>query len=129
MTNLPADYSYSEEHEWIDATGNVAGRTVRVGVTNVAAEALGEIVFVELPVVGDTVTAGEPCGEIESTKSVSDIYSPVTGTVTAINGELDAEPGTINEDPFDAGWLFEVQVTEAGDLMDADAYASANDIK
>ena len=128
MTNLPENYSYSEEHEWIDATGDVAGQTVKVGVTSIAADALGEIVFVELPAVGDTVTAGEPCGEIESTKSVSDIFSPVTGTVTAINGELDGEPGTINQSPFEAGWLFEVQVTEAGDLMDAAAYAAANDL-
>ena len=83
---LPENYSYSAEHEWINATGdNIVGTTVRVGITAVAADALGEVVFADLPEVGDTVTAGEVCGEVESTKSVSDLYCPVSGEVTAVN--------------------------------------------
>ena len=81
MATLPQDFSYSEDHEWVNATADaVAGATVRIGITSVAADRLGEVVFAELPEVGDTVTAGESCGEVESTKSVSDLYSPVTGT-------------------------------------------------
>ena len=82
MSNLPQDFSYSEDHEWVNAAKDaVEGKTVRIGITSVAADRLGEVVFAELPEVGDTVTAGESCGEVESTKSVSDLYSPVTGTV------------------------------------------------
>ena len=126
---LQPDFYYSEDHEWINATPDTAvGTTVRVGITNVAADRLGEVVFAELPAVGDTVTAGETCGEIESTKSVSDLYSPVTGTVTAINEEIDGAYEAINNDPFGAGWLFEVEVEEVGPLMTADEYASANGV-
>ena len=85
MATLPTDYLYSEEHEWVNSTEVSAGDTVRVGITHIAAEALGEIVFVELPEVGDEVEAGEAFGEVESTKSVSDIYAPVTGEIVAIN--------------------------------------------
>ena len=89
MANLPADFSYSEDHEWINSSADAAqGATVRVGITSVAADRLGEVVFAELPAVGDTVTAGDTCGEVESTKSVSDLYAPVTGTVTAVNLSL-----------------------------------------
>lgn len=124
---LPKDYSYSAEHEWVNATAeSVVGTTVKVGITAVASDALGEVVFVEAPEVGDTVTAGETCGEVESTKSVSDLYSPVTGEVTAVNELVSANPGILNSDPYGEGWLFEVAVTEAGPLMDHAAYAEAN---
>ena len=126
---LQPDFYYSEDHEWINATPETAvGTTVRVGITNVAADRLGEVVFAELPAVGDTVTAGETCGEIESTKSVSDLYSPVTGTVTAVNEDIDGAYEAINNDPFGAGWLFEVEVEEVGPLMTADDYAAANGV-
>jgi len=124
---LPQDYSYSAEHEWVNASAEaVAGTTVKVGITAVASDALGEVVYVEAPEVGDTVTAGETCGEVESTKSVSDLYSPVTGEVTKVNELVSANPGVLNTDPYGEGWLFEVAVTEAGPLMDDAAYAEAN---
>lgn len=124
---LPQDYSYSAEHEWVNASAEaVAGTTVKVGITAVASDALGEVVYVEAPEVGNTVTAGETCGEVESTKSVSDLYSPVTGEVTKVNELVSANPGVLNTDPYGEGWLFEVAVTEAGPLMDDAAYAEAN---
>lgn len=129
MATLPENYSYSADHEWIDATADaVAGATVKVGITSVAADRLGEVVFAELPEVGDTLTAGETCGEVESTKSVSDLYSPVTGTVTRVNDAVHDNYGVINEDPFGEGWLFEVEVTEAGPLLTAQEYADANGV-
>lgn len=129
MSQLPADYSYSEDHEWINAPADgVAGKTVRVGITSVAADRLGEVVFAELPAVGDSVTAGESCGEVESTKSVSDLYSPVNGTVTAVNEAIEDDYSLINSDPFGEGWLWEVEVTEAGDLMSAEDYSAANGV-
>ncbi|MDK8796406.1 glycine cleavage system protein GcvH [Corynebacterium sp. MSK044] len=129
MSDLPQEFSYSEDHEWINAAADaVVGNTVRIGITSVATERLGEIVFAELPAVGDTVEAGETCGEVESTKSVSDLYSPVTGTVTAVNEEIEDNYETINDDPFGEGWLFEVEVESAGPLMTADEYAAANGV-
>ena len=129
MSNLPADFSYSEDHEWIAApAAEVVGKTLRIGITSVAADRLGEVVFAELPAVGDAVTAGETCGEVESTKSVSDLYSPVSGTVTAVNEAVEDDYSVINSDPFGEGWLFEVEVTEAGELMTAEEYASANGV-
>ncbi|MEJ5998552.1 glycine cleavage system protein GcvH [Corynebacterium sp. H130] len=124
--SLPESFSYSEDHEWITSTE--VGATAKVGITDFAANALGEIVYVDLPAVGDTVEIGESCGEVESTKSVSDIFSPVNGTVTAINEELADAPETINSDPFEAGWLFEVQITEVGPVMTAAEYAEKNGI-
>ena len=106
----------------------MVGATVRVGITSVAADRLGEVVFAELPAVGDTVEHGETCGEVESTKSVSDLYSPVTGTVTAVNEDVHDDYAVINNDPFGEGWLFEVEVTEVGELMTAEEYASANGV-
>ena len=127
MSDLPQDFSYSEDHEWVNAAADaVEGQTVRIGITSVATERLGEIVFAELPAVGDTVTAGETCGEVESTKSVSDLYSPVTGKVTAVNEEIEDNYEAINNDPFGEGWLFEVAAESAGPLMTADEYGSAN---
>ncbi|AIG64461.1 glycine cleavage system protein H [Corynebacterium atypicum] len=130
MANLPQDFSYSAEHEWIDCPADEApGATVKVGVTSVATERLGEVVFAELPAVGDQVTAGEPCGEIESTKSVSDLYSPVTGTVAEVNESVHDDYEVINADPFGAGWLFSVTVDDVGELVDATSYAAANGIE
>lgn len=127
MTALPTDFLYSEEHEWVNTSAVVEGETVRVGITHIAAEALGDIVFVELPEVGSEVEAGEAFGEVESTKSVSDIYAPVSGEVVAVNEALEDNAGLINEDPYGEGWLYEVKVTEAGELMDAEAYQAANE--
>ncbi len=127
MTALPTDFLYSEEHEWVSTSAVVEGETVRVGITHIATEALGDIVFVELPEVGTEVEAGEAFGEVESTKSVSDIYAPVSGEVVAVNEALEDNAGLINEDPYGEGWLYEVKVTEAGELMDAEAYQAANE--
>jgi len=127
--SLPENYSYSEDHEWIDATpADAVGATVKVGITSVATERLGEVVYAELPQVGDAVTAGEPCGEVESTKSVSDLYAPVTGTVTEVNDAVHDDYAVINDDPFGAGWLFAVEVDEVGPLMTAAEYAEANGV-
>lgn len=98
-----------------------------MGVSAVAADALGEVVFVELPEAGAAVEAGERCGELESTKSVSDLVSPVTGTVVAVNGAVVDEPGTINADPYGAGWLFAVEVDGEGELLSAQEYAERFD--
>jgi glycine cleavage system H protein len=97
-----------------------------VGITAIASDALGEVVYADIPEVGATVTAGEICGEVESTKTVSDLFSPVTGEVTAVNELVSANPGILNSDPYGDGWLFEVAVTAAGPLLDDKAYAEAN---
>ena len=123
MTNFPEDLKYTPEHEWV-RSGN--GSRVRIGVTDYAAEQLGDIVYVSLPEVGDTVGAGDACGELESTKSVSDLFSPVPGVVSAVNEQLASTPETINADPYGDGWLFEVDLDEGADLeslLDADGYA------
>ncbi len=120
----PADLSYTAEHEWIRNPGETAG-SVRVGITHFAQDALGDIVYVSLPEVGDTVIAGATCGELESTKSVSDVYAPVSGEVVARNESLDAMPELVNTDPYGAGWLFEVlpdQGETTSGAMDAAAY-------
>ena len=127
MSALPTDCLYSEEHEWVNTSAVVEGETVRVGITHIAAEALGDIVFVELPEVGSEVEAGEAFGEVESTKSVSDVYAPVSGEIVAVNEALEDNAGLINEDPYGEGWLYEVKVTEAGELMEAEAYQAANE--
>ena len=120
MTALPTDFLYSEEHEWVNTSAVVEGETVRVGITHIAAEALGDIVFVELPEVGSEVEAGEAFGEVESTKSVSDIYAPVSGEIVAVNEELEDNAGLINEDPYGEGWLLEIEVT--GDTGKTNAF-------
>ena len=122
MSEIPGDRRYTAEHEWVKDLGD---GVVRVGITAYAAEALGDVVYVSLPGVGDTVTAGDSCGEVESTKSVSDLYSPLTGTITAVNDALDAAPELINSDPYGQGWVFEMTVEDASAveaLMDASAY-------
>ena len=119
--NIPDDLRYSVEHEWVRADG---GR-VRVGITDYAQDALGDIVYVELPAVGAEVTVGGKLGEVESTKSVSEIYAPVTGTITAVNDGLSDSPERINEDPYGEGWLCVIQPDDAdslSSLLDADGY-------
>jgi glycine cleavage system H protein len=118
--SVPADLQYTAEHEWLRVDGNQA----TIGITAHAADALGDVVYVDLPAVGSTVTAGEPCGEVESTKSVSDLYSPVTGQVVAVNEGLAADTSVVNTDPYGAGWMFVVAVDGAGETMDAEAYAA-----
>jgi glycine cleavage system H protein len=123
VPEYPEDLKYTTEHEWV-REGNES--TVRIGITEYAAEQLGDIVFVSLPAVGDEVTAGDSCGELESTKSVSDVFSPVSGTVTAINQALEDRPELVNAEPYGDGWLFEVETadgTDLDELLDADAYA------
>ena len=108
MSHIPDSLQYTKEHEWVaNATSPL---TYRVGITDYAQAALGDIVYVQLPKVGESITADKVCGEVESTKSVSEIYSPVTGKVSAINADLTSSPETINTDPYGAGWLFEVSV-------------------
>ena len=120
----PEDLKYTAEHEWVRNPGEHAG-SVRVGITDFAQDALGDIVYVSLPEVGASVEAGTPCGELESTKSVNDVYAPVSGEIVARNESLDATPELVNDDPYAAGWLFEIVPADAGavaGLMDAAAY-------
>ena len=119
----PEELKYTAEHEWV-RSGDADG-VVRVGITDYAQEALGDIVFVQLPEVGAQITAGEPCGELESTKSVSDLYAPVTGNVTAVNAALDSQPELVNGDPYGEGWIFDVEPDDAdavAGLLDAKEY-------
>ena len=115
MSEIPADLYYTEEHEWVQRTGD---DTVRVGITDYAQSALGDVVFVQLPDVGAEVTAGESFGEVESTKSVSDLYAPVSAKVVAVNGDLESNPQLVNSDPYGEGWLVDLQV-DGGSLEDA----------
>lgn len=122
----PENLKYTAEHEWVRVPGEAEG-SVRIGITHYAQDALGDIVYVSLPQVGDTVTSGDACGELESTKSVSDLYAPVTGEVVAVNTALDATPELVNNDPYEAGWLFEVAVADSSELdtlLDAAGYQS-----
>ncbi|WP_320782461.1 glycine cleavage system protein GcvH [Streptomyces sp. CRN 30] len=121
MTN-PQQLRYSKEHEWLSAAEDGVST---VGITEHAANALGDVVFVQLPEVGATVAAGETCGELESTKSVSDLYSPVSGEVTEINDTVVDDPSLVNSEPFEGGWLFKVRVAEEpADLLGADEYTA-----
>jgi glycine cleavage system H protein len=124
MSNIPADLKYTAEHEWVQV---IDESTIRFGITDYAQDALGDIVFVSLPNVGDSLTAGGTCGEVESTKSVSDIYSPVSGEVIARNDSVETAPDALNTDPYKNGWLVDVKVSESAEelvakLMDAAAY-------
>ncbi|WP_199422555.1 glycine cleavage system protein GcvH [Actinotalea solisilvae] len=118
MSTIPTELQYTAEHEWV-TTGDPA----TIGVTANAADALGDVVYLELPEVGSQVTAGSVCGEIESTKSVSEIYSPVTGTVVETNDEAVADPSLVNSDPYGRGWLLRVEVVATGTLLSAQEYA------
>ncbi len=123
---FPEDLKYTAEHEWVRDPGDQEG-AVRVGITDYAQQALGDIVYVDLPEVGGTIEAASPCGELESTKSVSDIYAPVSGRVVAVNDGLEATPELVNSDPYGDGWLFEVVPDDdqaVGELLDADAYTA-----
>ena len=125
MSEIPADLRYTAEHEWVQRTGE---DTVRVGITDFAQESLGDVVYIQLPDVGTDLTAGESFGEVESTKSVSDLYAPLSASVVAVNAELEAKPQLVNSDPYGQGWLLELRA--GGDtlddglagLLDADAY-------
>lgn len=111
MSNIPENLGYTNEHEWVIASSTAS--TYRIGITDFAQGALGDIVYVQLPKLGDVLSAGSVCGEIESTKSVSEIYSPLTGKVVAVNGELDTKPEIINSDPYGAGWIAEIEIADA----------------
>ncbi|MDX6200002.1 MAG: glycine cleavage system protein [Actinomycetota bacterium] len=126
----PDDVKYTAEHEWVRASGSGADAVVRIGITSYAQEALGDIVFVTLPSVGTEVAAGQSLGEVESTKSVSDVYAPLAGTVSATNDRLETSPEVINSDPYGDGWMLEIRPAEgvdaalgASNLLDAAAYA------
>jgi glycine cleavage system H protein len=126
VSEIPPDLHYTAEHEWVRRSGE---DTARIGITDFAQSALGDVVFVQLPDVGAELTAGESFGEVESTKSVSDLYAPVSGKVSAVNGDLDGSPQLVNSDPYGAGWLLDVQVSDTAELesaiaslLDAEAY-------
>ena len=121
--DYPSDLRYTSDHEWVRVGDDGA---VRIGITSFAQDALGDVVFVQLPELDQDVDAGAKIAEVESTKSVSDIYAPVSGEITAVNEEIADNAGIINEDPYEAGWLYEVTVTEVGDLLDHEAYAADN---
>lgn len=122
---IPEDLQYTKDHEWVRAEGEI----VRVGVTDFAQDALGDIVFVTLPEAGTHVTAGEPCGEVESTKSVSDVYAPVSGTVVERNDALDSAPEVINSDPYGEGWMMTIRPDDGAgeELLDAAGYQATLD--
>ena len=111
MSNIPSDLQYTKEHEWVAAAS--APLTYRMGITDYAQGALGDIVYVQMPMVGEKVTADSVCGEVESTKSVSEIFAPVSGVVVAVNGSLAQNPELINSDPYGNGWLVEIEVEVA----------------
>jgi glycine cleavage system H protein len=126
VSDIPPDLHYTAEHEWVRRSGD---DTVRVGITDFAQSALGDVVFVQLPDVGTEVTAGGSFGEVESTKSVSDLYAPISGKVSAVNSDLESSPELVNSDPYGAGWLLDVQVADTAALdtaitalLDAEAY-------
>ena len=120
---IPDELRYTAEHEWVSISGSVAS----VGITDYAQQALGDVVYVSVPAPGSRVTAGEPCGEVESTKSVSDIYAPVDGEVTEVNGDLEDDPALVNTDPYGAGWLMRIRLdpdTDGPGLLTPDEYAA-----
>ena len=124
---IPGDLRYTAEHEWARLGDGPDGRAiVRVGITHYAQSSLGDIVFVQLPEPGSTVSAGEALGEVESTKSVSDLYAPLTGTVVNCNAAVETSPEVVNTDPYGDGWLVEIAIADPAaydELLDADAYA------
>ena len=119
MSSIPESLQYTKEHEWVSSSGNL----YTMGITDFAQGALGDIVYVQLPKVGETLTAGKVCGELESTKSVSEIFAAVSGVVSEINGALSQTPELVNSDPYGAGWLVKVEVSAApSDLLNAEGY-------
>ncbi|MYR05397.1 glycine cleavage system protein GcvH [Gordonia sp. SID5947] len=130
-TNVPPALRYTAEHEWVERTGPTS---VRVGITDFAQDALGDVVFVQLPAADDAVEKGESFAEVESTKSVSDIYGPLDGTVSAVNAELESAPELVNSDPYGSGWLVEITLPDEAALdaalaetLDADGYRAVTD--
>ena len=124
MSNIPSELKYTKSHEWVRDEGD---GTIFVGITDHAQEQLGDLVFVELPEVGETLTAGSECAVVESVKAASDIYSPVSGEVISINEALEDAPETVNEDAYGDGWLFSLRISDEGDLdelLDAEGYAA-----
>jgi glycine cleavage system H protein len=122
MSNIPSHLKYTESHEWVDADteGNA-----RIGISDHAQEALGDLVFVELPTVGDEISQGDPCAVVESVKAASDIITPVSGKIIAVNEDLDGDPAIINSDPYNDGWLFELELSDTEELeglKNAEAY-------
>ncbi|MDR9396210.1 glycine cleavage system protein GcvH [Pontimonas sp.] len=120
MSDVPSHLRYTSDHEWVLADGD----SLKIGITRYAADALGDVVYVDHPAVGSSVQAGAIVGEVESTKSVGEIFSPVTGTVVETNQAVVDDPELINRDPYGEGWLFRVDTTDSPDLMDADAYTA-----
>jgi glycine cleavage system H protein len=116
--SIPTQLQYTADHEWLDLDGD----TATVGITAFAADALGDVVYVDLPQVGAAVSAGGPCGELESTKSVSELFAPADGEVLEINQDVIDDPGLVNLDPFEKGWLFRMRITGTPELLDATAY-------
>lgn len=127
MSNIPDDLKYTAEHEWVRLSESDGKQVARIGITDYAQQALGEIVYVSLPAAGSSLSAGAAFGEVESTKSVSDLFAPLAGTVTARNETLDDQPELINSDPYGAGWIVEIEVADGAsvaDLLDAATYAT-----
>ena len=127
MSEIPADLRYTAEHEWVKEQGD---GVVRVGITAYAAEALGDVVYISLPAAGDTVTAGQSCGEIESTKSVSDLYAPADGEIVAVNDSLDATPEVVNTDPYGEGSMYDLRLADPAaveTMLDAEGYSAILD--
>lgn len=123
MSLIPNNLHYTKEHEWVADT--TAAGTIRMGITDFAQGALGDIVYVQMPKIGESVVADKVCGEVESTKSVSEIFSPVSGTITALNSELSSAPELLNSDPYGAGWLVEILVSDTPTpLLSAAQYSS-----
>jgi glycine cleavage system H protein len=118
--DFPQDLKYTTDHEWVALSDE---GPARVGLTQFAADAMGDVVYVQLPEVGRQLVAGEACGEVESTKSVNEVYSPVTGEVVEVNSAVDTNPGLINSDPYGEAWLFKAAVSGVSDLLSADEYA------
>ncbi len=128
MSDIPSQLRYSDAHDWISIEEN--GRA-RIGISDHAQQELGDLVYVELPTIGDEFSQGDSCAVVESVKAASDIYTPVSGKVTAINEDLDADPSIINSDPYGGGWLFEIELSddsELGGLLDAEAYTALLDV-
>ena len=124
MSNVPANLKYTKEHEWVK---EVSPGLFRVGITDYAQGALGDIVYLQMPKVGESIEAGKVCGEVESTKSVSEIYAPISGTVTKVNSDLDSAPETINSEPYGRGWLLEVEASspnQLSELLSSEAYGA-----
>ena len=123
--DYPSDLRYTNDHEWIREGDE--DNVVRVGITSFAQDALGDVVYVSLPAVGDSIAAGDACGEVESTKSVSDIYAPLAGEVTAVNDSLDGTPELVNSDPYGEGWMFELRIEDRSaldGLLDSAGYVA-----